>query len=311
MNKQNEEFYEYFYNRDSDSSVNSGVARWEFYLLKSIIKYADKNAIKNILEVGCGQGNKTAILGKYFNEAKIKAIDPSYPGIRNAKSNYSEITNIEFMKYDIEQYKNNSDIKFDIVAGLEILEHVDDWQDLLNKMLEFSNKYILLSFPTGVMRDYEVHVGHLRNFKRGEVEEFLANKGFKVVKTFYSGFPLYTPLARDYIDKHYDSFMNSIDTKFTKSQELFHHIVYLSFRFFCFKNIGDKFTGLFEKTNITVNSNGGGVNYSILFIINLDYNNILKAFIYLKICECFFILNIIFQNNQKVKLFNNKNGRII
>ena len=50
---------------------------------------------------------------------------------------------------------------------------------------------------------------------------------------------------------------------------------------------------------------GGGGNYSILFIINLDCNNILKAFTYLKICECFFILNIIFQNNQKVKLLNN------
>ena len=255
MNKQNEEFYEYFYNRDSDSSVNSGVARWEFYLLKSIIKYADKNAIKNILEVGCGQGNKTAILGKYFNEAKIKAIDPSYPGIRNAKSNYSEITNIEFMKYDIEQYKNNSDIKFDIVAGLEILEHVDDWQDLLNKMLEFSNKYILLSFPTGRMRKYEVHVGHLRNFKRGEVEEFLANKGFKVVKTFYSGFPFYSPLARNYVNKNYNKVLKSMDKKFTKFDYFFNTLVYISFRYFSFHSIGDHFTGLFEKVDINKNNN--------------------------------------------------------
>lgn len=254
MNKQNEEFYEYFYNRDSDSSVKSGVARWDCYLLKSIIKYANQNFIENILEVGCGQGNKTAILAKYFNKSNITAIDPSSPGIRNAKNNYSDIKNIDFIQADIDEYKSNSNIKFDMVAGLEILEHVDDWEDLLNKMLVLSNKYILLSFPTGRMRKYEVHVGHLRNFKKGEVEKFLADKGLKVVKTFYSGFPFYSPLARDYADKNYDKVLQDMDKRFTKFDSFFHTLVYISFRYFSFHSIGDHFTGLFEKINITKNS---------------------------------------------------------
>ena len=310
MENKNKEFYESFYDRISDSPTKSGNAKWEYYLLRCILKYLDKNNISNLLDVGCGQGNKTLYLSDYLGNIKAIGLDSSHTGINLAKQVYSNKKNLEFIEMNLDDFSSKSEIKYDIVSALEVLEHIEDWQTLLSKMTNICNRYILLTFPTGRMRDYEKNIGHLRNFKRGEVEEFLFNKGFKAIKTFYSGFPLYTPLARDYIDKHYDSFMNSIDTKFTKSQELFHHIVYLSFRFFCFKNIGDKFTGLFEKVNITVNSNGGG-NYSILFIINLDYNNILKAFIYLKICECFFILNIIFQNNQKVKLFNNKNGRII
>lgn len=250
MNKQNEEFYEYFYNRDSDSSVKSGVARWEFYLLKSIIKYADKNAIKNILEVGCGQGNKTAILGQYFNKSKIIGIDPSYPGIRNAKNSYSNFNNIDFIETDIESYRSINNQKFDIVAGLEILEHVDDWKDLLNKMIEFSNKYILLSFPTGIMRNYEVHVGHLRNFKKGEVESFLNNNGFKIVKTFYSGFPFYSPLARNYVNNNFNKVLKNMDKKFTKFDYFFNTLVYISFRYFSFHSIGDHFTGLFERVDV-------------------------------------------------------------
>ena len=260
MDNYNKEFYEYFYNRKSNSSTKSCASKWEFFLLKSILKYAPKEDVNNILEVGCGQGNKTAIISDYFKQAKIIGIDPSAPGIRNARENYSNYKNIEFVEEELNSFIEKSYIKkFDLVAALEILEHVEDWESLLEDIINVSNKYILLSFPTGKMRDYEKHIGHLRNFKRGEVENFLDLRGFKIVKTFYSGFPLYTPLARDYIDKHYDSFIQSIDTKFTKSQELFHNFVYFSFKYFCFKNIGDKFTGLFIKDSITINSNGGGI----------------------------------------------------
>lgn len=42
-------------------------------------------------------------------------------------------------------------------------------------------------------------------------------------------------------------------------------MLYILFRYFCFDNIGDMFTGLFIKDNIATNSNGGG-NYIIILI---------------------------------------------
>ena len=74
-------------------------------------------------------------------------------------------------------------------------------------------------------------------------------RSVKIIKTFYAGFPLYTPLARDYVNRNYNNFMKSIEHEFTKSQEIFHHFVYLIFRYLNFKNIGDKFLGLFIKDN--------------------------------------------------------------
>ncbi len=250
MENNNKEFYEYFYNRKSNSSIKSCEAKYDYWLLNCILKYAKKEGINNILEVGCGQGNKTAIISDYFKQAKIIGIEPSSAGIRNARENYSNYKNIEFVEYELNSFIEKSNIKkFDLVAALEILEHVEDWESLLDDIINVSNKYILLSFPTGRMRDYEKHVGHLRNFKKGEIENFLGARGVKSIKTFYAGFPLYTPFARDYVNRNYNNFMKSIEHEFTKSQEIFHHFVYLIFRYFNFKSIGDKFLGLFIKNN--------------------------------------------------------------
>ena len=152
------------------------------------------------------------------------------------------------------------------------------------------------------MREYEVQVGHLRNFQKGEIENFIKLNGFNVVKVFYAGFPFYSPLGRDWLNKNYKGYDESISGTFTAGydesisgtftakQKIFHNILYILFRYFCFKNIGDQFVGLFEKVNITTNSNGGGVNYNLLFVLNLD-NNVLKAVIYINIYNCLFILN--------------------
>lgn len=257
----NKKFYENWYDRQSDSPTKSGNAKYEYYLLRCILKYIDKNNVKSLLDVGCGQGNKTAYISKLLGFIEAVGLDASKSGIALADKLYSNYKNLKFINEDLNEFYLENEDKYDMVSALEVLEHIEDWESLLNNMIKVCNRYILLTFPTGRMRDYEIKIGHLRNFKKGEVENFLISKGFKAVKTFYSGFPLYTPLARDYINKCYDSFIQSIDTEFTKSQELFHNFVYFSFKYFCFKNIGDKFTGLFIKENITTNSNGGGYSH--------------------------------------------------
>lgn len=285
----NQQFYEDWYDRISDSPTKSGNAKWEYYLLRCILKYINKNNVKSLLDVGCGQGNKTAYISEYLGFIQSVGLDASKSGIALADKLYSNCKNLKFINSDLNEFSSENEDKYDIVSALEVLEHIEDWQTLLNNMINVSNRYILLTFPTGRMRDYERKIGHLRNFKRGEVENFLDLRGFKIVKTFYSGFPLYTPLARDYINKHYDSFMQSIDTKFTKSQELFHNFVYLSFKYFCFKNIGDKFTGLFIKDNITTNSNGGGyyrpnnnLNEYLIIIISVRMPRCIRTLFYFK-----------------------------
>ena len=93
----------------------------------------------------------------------------------------------------------------------------------------------------------------MRNFQKGEIENFIKLNGFNVVKVFYAGFPFYSPLGRDWLNKNYKSYDESMSTQIiTIKGRIFHTMLYILLRYFCFKNIGDQFIGLFEKVNITV-----------------------------------------------------------
>ena len=47
------------------------------------------------------------------------------------------------------------------------------------------------------MRDYEKHVGHVRNYRRGELRAKVEAAGFKVHRQLDWGFPLYSPFYRE------------------------------------------------------------------------------------------------------------------
>ena len=240
----NFKIYNNRYKSHNDSYSYSGGIKWAFSLIKDIIKYCDKKDIENILDIGCGEGSKSFILANYFSNAKVLGIDFTDEGIKKANNNYSEVNNLYFKKADIFEIQTE---KYDMVSCLDVLEHIEDWQIVLKNICNISNKYILISVPTGRMRDYEKYVGHLRNFKKGEIENFVANNGFKKIKTFYAGFPFYSPLGRDWLNRNYKGYDESVSGNFTKKQKLFHYMLYILFRYFCFRNIGDSFVGLFVR----------------------------------------------------------------
>lgn len=240
----NFDIYNNRYKSHTDSYSYSGGIKWACSLIKDILKYLDKTDIKMIIDIGCGEGNKSFLLADYFKCAEVFAIDFTDEGIKKAINSYSNINNLYFKKADI--FKMDAK-KYDIVSCFEVLEHIEDWESVLKKICDISNKYILITVPTGRMRDYEKYVGHLRNFKKGEIEDFVTNNGFKKIKTFYAGFPFYSPLGRDYLNRNYNGYNESISGIFTKKQKIFHQMLYILFRYFCFKNIGDCFVGLFER----------------------------------------------------------------
>ena len=253
----NYKIYNERYKTHTDSYKYSAGIKWSFYLINKILKYIDKNKINHILDVGCGEGNKTFLLNQYFKNSKICGIDFSDEGIEVAKSLYSNVDRLYFKKDNVLNIVNNEE-KYDLVTSFDVLEHVEDWKTLLQNMINVSKKYILVSVPTGKMRPHEIYVGHLRNFKKGEIEEFMNKNGLKIVKTYYAGFPFYSPLGRDWLDRNFNRYNKSITGTFTSKQKIFHMLLYILFRFFSLTSIGDAFYGLFEIKDITANSKKEG-----------------------------------------------------
>jgi hypothetical protein len=179
-----------------------------------------------------------------FPDSDVTGLDRSELGIRCATERYTR-GNLGFLcSEDLSAYPDHA---FDMVTCFEVLEHVEDWRAMTRDIARVTSRFMLLSFPTGRMRQFEQHVGHLRNFRRGQFERFASELGFRSVSIFYAGFPFYSPLFRNCCD-----FTNSGGAAFTIGkygwwQRRLSDLIFIFFRYFSFTKHGDQFCGLFER----------------------------------------------------------------
>lgn len=241
----NLEFYGENFN---DNTVNylkkSSGARWFNDLLTMTLGYVKKTSIKTVADVGCGVGHKTLTLKQQIPRANVTGFDFSKSAIDAGKKAYGK-KGVKYSCIDITQ--KNYRKRYDLISAFDVLEHIDEWEKFVDKLVRVNNRYLLFSFPVGRMRPYEKNIGHFRNFKRGQVEEYLGKRGYKTVHTFYAGFPFFSPILRDLTQVFSKNYSEVITADMSKSAELLHKVWYVLFRYFSFKHRGDVFIGLFEK----------------------------------------------------------------
>ena len=172
----------------------SGGSRWFDYLFGLILDEIPVNLINTVADIGCGVGNKTATMARRFKNAQVYGYDFSEEGIA-AATKFHKYKNVNFATKDITELKNQKQI--DLITAFDFLEHIDDWRKLTKKLVAVNTRYFIISSPVGRMRPYETQIGHVRNFKRDEIENFMTKQGYKTVKRFYAGFPFYSPILRN------------------------------------------------------------------------------------------------------------------
>jgi len=96
------------------------------------------------------------------------------------------------------------------------------------------------------MRPYEIHVGHVRNFAKGQVEALMRGQGFAPARVYYAGFPFFSPIYRNLCNL-VDAGSNSFSTgRFGLKQKIVAAILLLSFRL-SLRRVGDQFCGIFVR----------------------------------------------------------------
>ena len=129
------------------------------------------------------------------------------------------------------------------------MEHIEDWESLAKKLIAANNRYIMFSSPIGRMRPYEVNIGHVRNFNKGQIEKFMESQGYKTLKTLYAGFPFHSPILRNLTNMFYKEYAELPQKEMSFLSKRIHDVWYVLLRYFSFKNKGDIFVGLFEKVD--------------------------------------------------------------
>lgn len=146
---------------------------------------------ETVLDVGCGAGHNAPLLS---GEGRSHTgVDISGRALARAAERHPG----RYLELDVE--RGALPERFDLVFSSLLLEHLPDDRAALRHLREMTGRWLLVTTIAG---DFERHrrwdeqMGHVRNYRRGELELKLGEAGFEPLRSIYWGFPFYSPLAR-------------------------------------------------------------------------------------------------------------------
>jgi hypothetical protein len=147
----------------------------------------------SVLEVGVGFGHNLPVIAAGRKLERLVGVDISGRALEHVRARCAG----EFHQLDI--VRGHLPERFELVCCALVLEHVSDDDAALVNLRKMSSKYLLLTTMAGDFHRYEPwerQMGHLRNYRPGQLEAKLQRHGWEVTRAVYWGFPFYTPLVR-------------------------------------------------------------------------------------------------------------------
>lgn len=156
-------------------------------LFEVSIKSNNKANIPRILDVGCGVGT----LALFFASLgmKVKGVDISSRAIQIAENARKQMNykNISFAKQLLQKGKG----QYDMVLISEVIEHIENEKEFLEKIHSHLTKNGLLFLTTplktnllykvGFYKSFDKEVGHLRRYTKESIQELLDRNNFSVL----------------------------------------------------------------------------------------------------------------------------------
>jgi trans-aconitate methyltransferase len=145
------------------------------------------------LEVGVGAGHNLELLREGRTLDRLAGADIAEQALMRAR----EREPADYHRLDIEEGRLPG--SWDLVFCSLVLEHLPDDVSALQNMAAMARKHVLVTTIAGDFeryRPWEEQMGHVRNYRRGELEERMRAAGLTVRRAVYWGYPFYTPLAR-------------------------------------------------------------------------------------------------------------------
>jgi glycosyltransferase involved in cell wall biosynthesis len=144
--------------------------------------------VKDVLEVGCGQGALGVRLAQRYRYLGVEPDQTSWKvaSERISASGLGEVRNVAVCDL--------GDSQFDLICAFEVLEHIEDDAATLKEWAERLRPggWLLLSVPAHQRRfgPADELVGHFRRYDPGAMKALLASSGFTQVQMRQYGFPL-------------------------------------------------------------------------------------------------------------------------
>lgn len=176
-------------------------SHWWFVGRRQIIKSFLKRIVRDlktdrshdalrILDVGCGTGANLEMLSEFGN---AEGVDVSSEAL-----SFCEERGLKQVKLGAAEALPYEDNSFDLVTGLDVVEHLDDDHAGLNEMRRVlrTNGRALLFVPAfmflwGVQDDIS---NHRRRYTLSELKKVVGNAGFEVERATYVNLSFFAPI---------------------------------------------------------------------------------------------------------------------
>ncbi|MDX6581331.1 MAG: hypothetical protein QOI10_515 [Solirubrobacterales bacterium] len=148
------------------------------------------------IDIGCGAGHNFEQLSEGRRLETLSGADISTEALTRARDRWPA-ADLHELDVQVEAVAG----VWDLVLCSLVLEHIPDDEGALRSMREMTAPGGHLAAVTIAgdferYRPWEEQMGHVRNYRRGELEAKLKRAGFEPVTVVYWGFPFYSPIAR-------------------------------------------------------------------------------------------------------------------
>lgn len=142
-----------------------------------LVKSINLSDPKNIIDIGCGPGNRTRVLKNRFPNARVIGTDFSPNMIEKAKK---ENPDLEFMAFDASRDFDKLDIKFDVVFSNACIQWVPNHKKLLSDMMSVLNDggMLAVQVPVTAEQDMSRVINNVTSFPQWQK--------LKGARTFYT-----------------------------------------------------------------------------------------------------------------------------
>ena len=165
-----------------------------------VFKVCRKLAFSSVLDVGCGPGIFLEEVGRRYPSVRLAGVDLSSAAIEQARRRLPQ-ADLWVMDVAVEI----PGTRFSLVTLIDVAEHIEEDLAAFRNLRGLCTGHLLVCTLEGRMRGFEKDIGHVRNYRPGELEGKLREAGFEVRGYLRWGWPCYSPLYRNLssgIDAH-------------------------------------------------------------------------------------------------------------
>jgi len=174
---------------DKYGSTNPVVRRLMAGFEATLAELFERAAPRSVLDVGCGEGVLTHQWAEQLEEARVVGIDLADPKLQ-AEWATRERPNLEFVPVAGDPLPLAfADDEFDLVAAIEVLEHVPDPAATVAEMARVASTHLLVSVPReplwrglnmargAYLHDLGNTPGHVNHFSKRAFVDLLGRYG--------------------------------------------------------------------------------------------------------------------------------------